>query len=139
MPCFTAHSTPSTRSSCMVPANSPMAARVKLDAALGVTRQAEAVSRGRADRAEAAERAARLRLFEAKLNEARATRLSQRLGQRSDSLTVVAEGVEDEKADALLRDALDRLSVKEAVAEAAALTGAPRRLIYQRALALRGD
>jgi 16S rRNA (cytidine1402-2'-O)-methyltransferase len=41
--------------------------------------------------------------------------------------------------DALLRDALDRLSVKEAVAEAAALTGAPRRLIYQRALALRGD
>ena len=41
--------------------------------------------------------------------------------------------------DALLRDALDRLSVKEAVAETAALTGAPRRLIYQRALALRGD
>jgi 16S rRNA (cytidine1402-2'-O)-methyltransferase len=41
--------------------------------------------------------------------------------------------------DALLRDALDRLSVKEAVAEAAALTGTPRRLIYQRALALRGD
>ena len=41
--------------------------------------------------------------------------------------------------DALLRDALDRLSVKEAVAEAAALTGAPRRLIYQRALVLRGD
>ena len=40
---------------------------------------------------------------------------------------------------ALLRDALDRLSVKEAVAEAAALTGAPRRLTDQRALALRGD
>jgi 16S rRNA (cytidine1402-2'-O)-methyltransferase len=39
--------------------------------------------------------------------------------------------------DALLRDALDRASLKEAVAEIAAITGEPRRMIYQRALALR--
>ena len=38
--------------------------------------------------------------------------------------------------DALLRDALDRVSVKEAVAEIAAVTGHPRREVYQRALAL---
>ncbi|HEY7246960.1 MAG TPA: 16S rRNA (cytidine(1402)-2'-O)-methyltransferase [Xanthobacteraceae bacterium] len=41
--------------------------------------------------------------------------------------------------DALLRAALERLSVREAVAEAVAVTGAPRRLVYQRALALRGE
>ena len=44
--------------------------------------------------------------------------------------------------DALLRAALERLSVREAVAEIAAVTGRPRRPIYQRALALareRGD
>jgi 16S rRNA (cytidine1402-2'-O)-methyltransferase len=41
--------------------------------------------------------------------------------------------------DALIRGALDRLSVKEAVAEIAAVTGAPRREVYQRALALRKD
>jgi 16S rRNA (cytidine1402-2'-O)-methyltransferase len=38
--------------------------------------------------------------------------------------------------DTLLRDALGRLSVKEAVAEIAAVTGQPRRQVYQRALAL---
>jgi 16S rRNA (cytidine1402-2'-O)-methyltransferase len=38
--------------------------------------------------------------------------------------------------DALLREALDRLSLKEAVAEVAAGTGQPRRSVYQRALAL---
>ena len=38
--------------------------------------------------------------------------------------------------DALLRQALDRLSVKEAVAEIAAVTGESRREVYQRALAL---
>ncbi len=41
--------------------------------------------------------------------------------------------------DALLRAALVHLSLKEAVAEAAVMTGAPRRLLYQRALALRGE
>jgi len=41
--------------------------------------------------------------------------------------------------DALLRAALVRLSLKEAVAEAAVMTGTPRRLLYQRALALRGE
>ena len=38
--------------------------------------------------------------------------------------------------DALLRQALERVSVKEAVAEIAAVTGGPRREVYQRALAL---
>jgi 16S rRNA (cytidine1402-2'-O)-methyltransferase len=38
--------------------------------------------------------------------------------------------------DTLLRDALGRLSVKEAVAEIAAVTSQPRREVYQRALAL---
>jgi 16S rRNA (cytidine1402-2'-O)-methyltransferase len=38
--------------------------------------------------------------------------------------------------DALLRQALARLSVKEAVAEIAGVTGAPRREVYQRALTL---
>ena len=38
--------------------------------------------------------------------------------------------------DALIRQALARLSVKEAVAEIAAVTGRPRREVYQRALAL---
>jgi 16S rRNA (cytidine1402-2'-O)-methyltransferase len=38
--------------------------------------------------------------------------------------------------DTLLREALDRLSVKEAVAEIAAVTGSSRRAIYQRALTL---
>ena len=41
--------------------------------------------------------------------------------------------------DTLLRDALGRLSVKEAVAEIAAVTGQPRREVYQRALALTKD
>ncbi len=41
--------------------------------------------------------------------------------------------------DALLRRALERLSVKEAVAEIAAVTGLPRREVYQRALALAKD
>jgi 16S rRNA (cytidine1402-2'-O)-methyltransferase len=38
--------------------------------------------------------------------------------------------------DAMLRQALARLSVKEAVAEIAGVTGAPRREVYQRALVL---
>ena len=41
--------------------------------------------------------------------------------------------------DALLRPALDRLSVKDAVAEIAAATGQPRREVYRRALALIAD
>jgi len=40
--------------------------------------------------------------------------------------------------DALLRQALGRVSVKEAVGEIAAVTGRPRREVYQRALALMG-
>src|SRR5262249_32475646 len=38
--------------------------------------------------------------------------------------------------DTLLRNALARLSVKEAVGEIAAVTGRPRREVYQRALAI---
>jgi 16S rRNA (cytidine1402-2'-O)-methyltransferase len=41
--------------------------------------------------------------------------------------------------DALLREALARVSVKEAVAEVAAVTGTPRRAVYQRALVLAGE
>jgi 16S rRNA (cytidine1402-2'-O)-methyltransferase len=39
-------------------------------------------------------------------------------------------------ADALLRQALNRVSLKDAVAEVAAVTGLPRRALYQRALVL---
>ncbi len=41
--------------------------------------------------------------------------------------------------DTLLQQALARLSVKEAVAEIASVTGQPRRAVYQRALALTED
>jgi 16S rRNA (cytidine1402-2'-O)-methyltransferase len=41
--------------------------------------------------------------------------------------------------DVLLRGALARLSVKQAVGEVAAITGRPRREVYQRALALAGE
>ena len=41
--------------------------------------------------------------------------------------------------DALLRQALARLSVKAAVGEIAAVTGRPRREVYQRALALASE
>jgi 16S rRNA (cytidine1402-2'-O)-methyltransferase len=41
-----------------------------------------------------------------------------------------------EDADRLLRDALARASLKDAVAEVSAATGLPRRDVYQRALAL---
>jgi 16S rRNA (cytidine1402-2'-O)-methyltransferase len=41
--------------------------------------------------------------------------------------------------DSLLRAALNRVSLKEAVAEVGVATGSPRRLIYQRALALRTE
>ena len=50
-----------------------------------------------------------------------------------------AANTDASELDALLRDALDRLSVKEAVSEIAAVTGRPRREVYQRALALAKD
>ena len=60
---------------------------------------------------------------------------------RSGEIVIVIAPPPDEAADAddldtLLRQALARLSVKEAVAEIAAVTGRPRREVYQRALAL---
>ncbi len=62
---------------------------------------------------------------------------------RGEFVIVVAppepQGTAITDVDALLRPALDRLSVKAAVAEIAAVTGLPRRAIYQRALALSED
>jgi 16S rRNA (cytidine1402-2'-O)-methyltransferase len=50
-----------------------------------------------------------------------------------------ADALDATALDALLRQALMRLSVKEAVAEVAAVTGQARREVYQRALALGKD
>jgi 16S rRNA (cytidine1402-2'-O)-methyltransferase len=50
-----------------------------------------------------------------------------------------AEQLSADDLDTLLQQALTRLSVKEAVAEVAAVTGQPRRDVYQRALALAKD
>jgi 16S rRNA (cytidine1402-2'-O)-methyltransferase len=47
-----------------------------------------------------------------------------------------AQAPADDEVDRLLRQTLERASVKAAVAEVAALTGRPRREIYQRALIL---
>jgi 16S rRNA (cytidine1402-2'-O)-methyltransferase len=47
-----------------------------------------------------------------------------------------ADATDASELDALLRQALDRVSVKDAVGEVAAVTGRSRREIYQRALAL---
>jgi 16S rRNA (cytidine1402-2'-O)-methyltransferase len=44
-----------------------------------------------------------------------------------------------EEVDALLRNALERLSVKDAVDEVAGVSGQPRREVYRRALALKAD
>ena len=44
-----------------------------------------------------------------------------------------------EEIDALLRAALTASSVKDAAAEVAAATGAPRKTLYQRALALKEE
>ena len=43
------------------------------------------------------------------------------------------------ETDALLRAALGRVSVKDAVAEVACLTGRPRGEVYRRALALKQE
>ncbi len=50
-----------------------------------------------------------------------------------------ADDEEPEDIDGLLRQALTRVSVKEAVGEVAIATGRPRREVYQRALALAKD
>jgi 16S rRNA (cytidine1402-2'-O)-methyltransferase len=59
---------------------------------------------------------------------------------RGEIVLVIApppdEQTEGRDLDELLRQALGRTSVKEAVAEVASATGAPRRTVYQRALAL---
>ena len=61
---------------------------------------------------------------------------------RGEFVVVVAPPAEEERADdvdALLKRALSRVSVKDAVGEVAVATGRPRREIYQRALALTKD
>ena len=50
------------------------------------------------------------------------------------SITDLAEAADN--VDELLRQALTRVSVKDAVGEVALATGRPRREVYQRALAL---
>ena len=59
---------------------------------------------------------------------------------RGEFVIVVAPPADDEKTtddvDLLLRQALTRVSVKEAVGEVALVTGRPRREVYQRALVL---
>jgi 16S rRNA (cytidine1402-2'-O)-methyltransferase len=62
---------------------------------------------------------------------------------RGEIVVVVAPPAEEEPAraeqvDDLLRNALARLSVKDAVDEVAGLSGQPRREVYRRALALKG-
>ena len=49
------------------------------------------------------------------------------------------EPMNEDEVDALLRRALDRVSVKDAVSEVANATGRPRREIYKRALELAGE
>jgi 16S rRNA (cytidine1402-2'-O)-methyltransferase len=51
----------------------------------------------------------------------------------------LAQEIEAADLDSLLRQALARASVKDAVAEVAMATGQPRRDVYQRALALTKD
>jgi 16S rRNA (cytidine1402-2'-O)-methyltransferase len=62
---------------------------------------------------------------------------------RGEIVLVVAPPADPEPAgadevDRMLRDALARLSVKDAVEEVAGLSGRPRREVYRRALALKG-
>jgi 16S rRNA (cytidine1402-2'-O)-methyltransferase len=63
---------------------------------------------------------------------------------RGEIAIVIAPPDAEEEAtaldlDTLIRAALARLSLKEAVAEVATVTGAARREVYQRALALAED
>jgi 16S rRNA (cytidine1402-2'-O)-methyltransferase len=61
---------------------------------------------------------------------------------RGEFVVLVAPPAEEQRADdidALLKHALSRVSVKDAVGEVAVATGRPRREIYQRALALTKD
>jgi 16S rRNA (cytidine1402-2'-O)-methyltransferase len=61
---------------------------------------------------------------------------------RGEFVVLVAPPAEEQRADdidALLKRALLRVSVKDAVGEVAVATGRPRREIYQRALALTED
>ncbi len=73
-----------------------------------------------------------------------ATSYAQAPEPRGEIVVVIAPPPDDTKLEAetlddMLRNALARVSVKEAVAEIAAATGHPRREVYQRALALTKD
>ena len=75
--------------------------------------------------------------------ESLAREYSQGAERRGEFVIVMAPPGEDEKSsediDDLLRRALARVSVKDAVGEVAIATGLPRREVYQRALALAKD
>jgi len=61
---------------------------------------------------------------------------------RGEFVVLIAPSAEEQRAediDTLLKRALSRVSVKDAVGEVAVATGRPRREIYQRALALTKD
>jgi 16S rRNA (cytidine1402-2'-O)-methyltransferase len=71
-----------------------------------------------------------------------AREMAQHTNVRGEIVIVIAPPEEHEEVsmsdlDGLLRAAFARMSLMEAVAETVAATGAPRRLVYQRALALR--
>jgi 16S rRNA (cytidine1402-2'-O)-methyltransferase len=76
--------------------------------------------------------------------EALAHAYAERPEPRGEIVVVVAPPADQppagaEEVDGMLRDALARLSVKDAVEEVAGLAGRPRREVYRRALALKKD
>ncbi len=68
----------------------------------------------------------------------------EQAGAPKGEIVIVVGPPEEERAseqdvDALLRQALERMSVKDAAATVAAATGAPKRTVYARALELQGE
>jgi 16S rRNA (cytidine1402-2'-O)-methyltransferase len=68
----------------------------------------------------------------------------EQAGAPKGEIVIVVGPPEEERAsvediDTLLRQALERMSVKDAAATVAAATGAPKRTVYARALELQGE